>query len=177
MFFKNFGTINYTLDGYTQKAMNILTAAILKRLNVDKTFLFQKHMVADGQTIESLSKDLYNDANLGWTILLVNSIIDPFLEWPMSQNTLEAHVERNYPSPHTIVRFIRIDSGWEVDEIDDRNYRELIKNGQPLPINISPVTAMEHENQLNNARRDILVVSPREIFRFVDAFNKVIDGE
>lgn len=176
-FFKKFGTIEYKLDGYSKEAMNIVTAAVLKRLNVDKTFVYQKYVVPAGATPESLADDLYQDPNKYWTILLVNSIVNPFIEWPVNDHVLEELVEKRYGSITRILHFIDTTTKFQLDDVDDAAMRELIQSGEAIPFNIHPVTAIEYETELNRLRAQIVVVSPKHINRFVDLFNKSIEGK
>ena len=174
MFFKRFDQIDYKLDGVSKATMNIVTAAILKRLNVDRNYIFQKYVVKEGETIDMLAHRLYKDPTLGWTILLVNGMVDPFNEWTMDLQTLEDYTVAKYGTTDTIVEFRYIDSGWILDDIEERDVRELIENSQPIPINVFPLTALELETERNNERRQITLVSPRYIRQFVDEFYKAI---
>lgn len=176
-FFKKFDSIEYKLDGYSKEAMNIITAAILKRLNVDKTFVYQKYTVPAGATPESLANELYRDPKLYWTILIVNSIINPFLDWPVPDHVLEEIVVKKYGSVGHIVHFKDMTTGFILDDVDDANIRQLIENGHSIPHNIHPVTSLEYETDLNRMRAQIVVVAPKYINRFVDLFNKSIEGK
>lgn len=176
-FFKKFGVIEYKLDGYSKEAMNIVTAAILKRLNADKSFVFQSYVVPAGATPESLAEELYSDAEKYWTILLVNGIVNPFTDWPVSSEVLEKIVEKKYGSTNQILYFKDLNTGFFLDDVADAQMRELIENNQPIPHNIHPVSALEYETTLNLEKSKIIVVAPRYINRFVDVFNKSIEGK
>lgn len=177
MFFKKFQPIQYSLDGYSKKAMNILTSAILKRLNIDQNYTFQKYIVKEGEHYDSLALRFYNEPSWGWTILLANSIVDPYTQWPMDLQVLEKFTVSEHGSAEALIEFRYIDTGWVLDDIADRDCRALILALQPLPINVHPVTALEYEGELNNDRRNIVIVSPRYIRQFVDAYNRVIEGK
>lgn len=177
MFFKKFGTIEYKLDGYSKEAMNIITAAVLKRLNVDKTFVYQEYVVPAGATPESLADDLYKDPNKYWTILLVNGIVNPFLDWPVNDQVLEELIIKKYGTAEHIVHFIDMTTKFQLDDVADANMREQMSNGQPIPVNIRPVSALEYETDLNRRRGQILIIAPKYINRFVDVFNKAIEGK
>lgn len=176
-FFKKFDTIQYQLDGYSKEAMNIVTAAVLKRLNVDKTYVYQSYIVPAGASPESLANDLYKDPHKHWTILLVNSIVNPFLDWPVNDQVLEELVVREYGSAHKIVHFIDMATKFQLDDVQDAVIRQLIEDGNPIPQNIRPVTALEYEIEKNRRKAQITVVAPKYINRFVDAFNKSIEGK
>lgn len=176
MFFKRFGSVEYKLDGMTKKAANIITAAILKNLNVDRNYVFQKYIVKEGEHYDQLAEHFYKEPTWGWTLLLVNHIVDPFTEWAMDLQTLEEFTATKHGSIDKLLYFKYIDTGWILDDIADRDVRELIANEDPIPINVTPVTALQHETELNNQRRQITIISPRYIRRFVDEFYKAVES-
>lgn len=175
-FFKKFPVINYSLDGYNKDAMNIVTASVLKRLNVDKAYVYQSYDVPSGASPESIAYDLYKDPHLGWTFFLVNGMINPLLDWPVNDEVLEAIVEEKYGNINHIVYFTDLE-GSRLDDVAEAEVREWIGLGNPIPNDVSPVTALAYESELNRARGSITIISPRYINQFVDLFNKSIEGK
>lgn len=175
--FKKFGTINYTLDGYSKDAMNILTAAIVKHLNVDQSYVYQAYIIPDGATPESIAHELYGDAEKYWTILLINGIVNPFLDWPMDQSTLEKWIVSQYTDPYKILYFTNTQTGKRCDDVKDAELRAILAGGGSIPAHIHPVTAMEHETNRNNLKSQITVIANQYINIFVDTFNRSIEGK
>lgn len=175
-FFKKFGVVEYKVDGYSKEAMNIVTAAVLKRMNIDKNYILQKYVVQGGGTPESLADELYGDPEKYWTILFINGIVNPFLEWTMKTDVLEEVTQARYGSLNEIMYFTNLTTGYRLDDIADKNMRVFIESN-PIPQNIHPVTVLEHESALNRERGEIFVIGPRYINQFVDTFNKVIEGK
>jgi len=176
-FFKYFPTVSYSVDGFSKDAVNILTAALPRRLNVDRTYVFQTYRITSGQTPESLANELYKEPNYHWTILIINDIVNPFLDWPMNDEELEDYCTIKYDDVYGIHHFIKLDSGKFVDDVNDALYRQMIEDGETLPFNISPVTNFQYETDQNESKREILVVNPQYISQFVDSFNKAIQGK
>lgn len=177
MFFRPFGTIEYSLDGYSKQTLNIITAAVPRRLNVDQAYVYREHTISDGETLDSLSYKLYSDPTWGWTILLVNGMVNPFLDWPMDNKTLDNYILKKHGSPHNLVEFRRLDTGWVCDEVEHRDYYQMWLNNQTLPENITPISAFQYENEKNNEKRNIKFISPKYIRKFVDVFEKEIGKE
>ena len=175
--FKKFGTVQYALDGYSKEAMNILTAAVVKRLNVDQSYVYQRYVIPDGATPESLANDLYKDPEKYWTILLVNGIINPFLDWPMDTEILEKWVNAQYGSLTKVLYFTNVNSGKIYDDVDSKVFFDLMEAGEPLPYQVHPVTCFEHETILNQEKTQITVITNKYINLFVDTFNKSIEGK
>ncbi|WEM34222.1 tail tube associated baseplate protein [Xanthomonas phage X1] len=175
-FFKKFPVLSYTLDGYNKDAMNIVTAAVLKRINVDKSYVYQSYDVPNGATAESLAYDLYKDPTLCWVFFLVNGMVNPLLDWPMDDSVLEEFVVAKYGSLYSVVYFTDLD-GYRLDDVAEAAVRAYVDAGNPMPANVHPVTALEAESELNRKRGKIVIVAPRYINQFVDLFNKSIEGK
>ncbi len=176
-FFKKFPTISYSKDGYSKDAMNILAASVLKRINVDKSYVYQSYDVPSGASPESLAYDLYKDPTLCWTFFLVNGMVNPILDWPMSDEVLEEVVAIKYGSIHHIIYFTDVETGFRLDDVAEANVRAWLADGNPMPANVHPVTALEHEAEKNRKRGKIKIITPRYINQFVDLFNKSIEGK
>lgn len=176
-FFKKFPTISYSLDGYSKDAMNIVTAAVLKRINVDKSYVYQTYDVPNGSSPESLAYELYKDPTLCWVFFLVNGMINPMLDWPMADEVLEEYVAVVYGSLYDIVYFTNVQTGYRLDDVAEQEVREFIEEGNPVPADIHPVTALEYESEVNRKRGNITIIAPRYINQFVDLFNKSIEGK
>lgn len=175
--FKYFPTINYAEDGFSSDLVNILTAALPRRLNVDRTYVFQNYRIAAGQTPESLAFELYKEPNYHWTILIINDIVNPYLDWPMDDEELEEYCTIKYTDINAIHHFEYLDTGKIVDDLNDAIYRQMIIANQPLPLNISPITNFVYETNQNESKREIIIVNPQYISQFVDSFNKTLQGK
>lgn len=176
-FFKKFPVINYSIDGFSKDAMNIVTAAILKRVNIDQAYVYQTYDVPAGCSPESLANDLYKDPKLYWTFFLVNGMINPFLDWPMPDEVLEEYVVSKYGDMNAILYFTNLDDGFRLDDVAEAEVRADIENGDPIPFNYHPVTAMEYESDMNRQKGKITIIAPRYINQFVDLFHKSIEGK
>lgn len=175
-YFKKFPTINYSLDGYNKDAMNIITAALLTRVAVDRTYIYQSYDVPAGMTPEALANELYRDPKLCWVFFIVNRMVNPINDWPMDSSVLEQTVEMAYGNVNTIIHFTGED-GFILDDVRDKEIRALIADNQPIPLNVHPVTALEYETNKNRARGKIIIVAPSHINKFVDTYNKAIEGK
>jgi len=176
-FFKKFPTIAYSIDGYSKEAMNIISAAILKRINIDKAYIYQSYDVPNGMTSMALANELYKDPTLEWTFFLVNAMVNPLLDWPMDDDVLEEFVEMKYGSINTILYFTDVHTGFRLDDVAEAEVRAYMEANGTIPANVHPVTAHEHESDLNRKRGKIKIVAPRHINQFVDLFNKSIEGK
>lgn len=174
-YFKKFPVIEYTLDDQTRQIVNILTAVLPRRLNVDKTYVFQKYIVSSGERPEATADKLYKDPNLWWTFFTINNLVSPYTDWRMSDEELEDYCTRKYgDNLNTIHHYINNTNGKWVDEVDEAAFRLL--PSASLPAHITPVSNLGHETQRNSERGEILVVNPRYISQFVDSYMKALEG-
>lgn len=176
-FFKYFPRINYSTDGLTRNVVNIMTSFLLRYTKVDDSFLFQRYIVQDGETPESVSQKIYNTPKYYWTILLVNNIINPMTEWYMESSMLEKFVNAKYSDGTTgIHHFYDTVSNRICDDVDDARLRTLI--GSPdFPNVIMPITNYQYEIEMNEKRREIIVINPRVISRFADDYQRMLENK
>lgn len=172
-YFKRFPDIRYA--GST--AVNILRAVLPSRVNVDQTYIYQDYRIQDGETAESIADKLYGDADKYWTILVVNSIIDPIGDWPSDDMRLRQMVDANMPGGAHAIHHYTDDNrdGKRFDDVDEAAYR-LIPNSQ-LPNNVRVVTNYDEAKRINDARRLIVVINPRYVSSFVETYTKAVEGK
>lgn len=175
MFFKKFGSINYQLDGYSKDAMNILTAVVLRSLNVDKSYVYQQYIIPAGAGPEVVANTLYKNPDHYWTVLLVNGMVDPFVDWPMSDDTLEEWVTARYDDPFKVIYFTNVTTGANYDDVDSKVFFDKLENDEALPYDAHPVTALEDAQVANNKKREITVVGPGYIDTFVELFERALE--
>jgi len=97
MYFKNFPYTQYQFpDDNIRIIQNLsLRATIVEEFIADGTGL-QEYMIEDGTTPEIIAFDEYGDANLHWTILLANNILNVYEDWPKSSAHLESVLKDKY---------------------------------------------------------------------------------
>ena len=93
-YFAAFPSINYS--GTNAKNITL-------RTNIVKSFSqnasnFYTYLIKDGETADAIAYDYYNDANYIWVIYMVNNIIDPYYEWPLSTVEFEKFIIDKYGS-------------------------------------------------------------------------------
>ena len=63
----------------------------------DESIVLDNYFVLDGETPEIVSNKIYGTPFNHWIILLVNSIVNPREEWPVSQKQLVDRIYLKYP--------------------------------------------------------------------------------
>lgn len=178
-YFDNFDKLQYkpTKPDPYKTATNIINSLVVKYEPMYNTTLFYFHSVQDGQKPEDIAWEFYSDASLHWIIILLNNIVDPYFNWVLSQQELEAYVSSKYANVNDIHHFIDIRTSEWVDDYDFQRYYADWEAQTPLPHYISPVTNMMYESDVNNDKRNIKVLQERYLNDFVNQFDELMSGQ
>lgn len=166
-FFKEFPIIKYQ----GKKAVDILTAILPRYSPIKDTTLYFYYDLQDGERPEDVSYQFYKTTEHHWILILLNNVIDPFYDWLLSQYDLEKYMRDKYGDGlNDVHHFIDLNTGKQVDDLDDLKYREMIDNGQPLPHYISPISNRDYEIEKNEEKRRIKVIAPQYINDVIKQF-------
>jgi len=95
--FQDFPRIAYTLDDYgsEQVVVDIFKRVIFSKEYKENSAYYEEYEVLHGETPEEVSYRFYGTQALHWLILMINDIVDPRFEWPVSEeNLLKAVADR-----------------------------------------------------------------------------------
>src|SRR4051812_41475730 len=93
-YFGNFSLIRYnnsTVIDITQRT------AILTSIFGDN-YAFYPYHVKNGLRAEQVAEKYYGSDDLVWLVYFSNSIVDPYHEWTMDEDTFNAHIIKAYGS-------------------------------------------------------------------------------
>lgn len=110
-YFTNFPTIGYTVNPDTVKivkAKNIIARVKFSDYVKQNDSLFFKYSIRDGDRPDTIANTVYNRPDLHWFVLVFNEIINPYHEWPLTQNELELMVDLVYPGTTLYVRDLSV---------------------------------------------------------------------
>lgn len=175
----------------------VVTKNFFRKFNIDNTNLksalyFNKYTITDTDRPDLISEIFYKTTKYDWVILLTNNIINPLFDLPIKENDLYAFVEEKYDVPDGINHYetlavknslgeILLKEGLFVDSVfastthkfyDRNNQSYFIKNGVDISF---PVSHYEHEKKLNDARREIYILRPEFVERFVSQFENKLE--
>ena len=91
-YFKHFPTVN--INGQT--ALDITRKTALSSIALDASLSYMSYTVREGERPEDVAYYYYDDPGLAWLVLASNSIVDPYTEWPKSQENLDKYVIAQY---------------------------------------------------------------------------------
>ena len=103
-FFSNYPRIAYDISGsnstvpdYTV-AVNLMIRNKLRDAVENDVTIYYPYTVPEGMRPDVLSYQYYGDTIYTWTIYLVNNILDPYWEWPLSYKDFRGYVSSKYGS-------------------------------------------------------------------------------
>ena len=168
-------TIPYKFES-VQQVSNIVASIVLKRLNIDKTFLYKAVIIREDSTLESLSQHFYGDTRFWWAIQLVNNIIDPYTQLPMNNDILVKYTRKKYGNENDIHWFIDNRTGLICDDRSSITWLQNWKDNT-LPEYIIPVSHLDYESEQNHRKTRIKIVNPTFIHVFEEVFKETVDAE
>ena len=135
-FFKNFPLVRYDInkDGNRKVAIDVLKRVVFRGDISEQTSLFSEYTIEDGETPEIVSDKFFGTSNLHWVLLLMNEIIDPYFQWPMSEATLNDYVDKKYEGKAYYIGNATdayYKPNEEVYKAGDKNTRGLVKSYDP----------------------------------------------
>lgn len=180
---------------------NILARDITRRTNFLKNnlsnpYVFLPYTVKEGEKPEDIAYHYYGSVESTWLVLLCNNIIDPYYDWPLTQQQFDAYIIDKYTS---ISNKIENDVlYWSQDEtvIDNIvNYYKVTELGKT--INVAPDTfpivysgptiigrnvdpgwkayrIYQYEQDLNENKREILIVEKSYYSQIAKEFRDLI---
>lgn len=123
-YFLNFPIINY--EGFA--ATNISLRPIIRQVFKENYSIFYNYTIPQGHRADKVAFDLYGASEYVWIIYLFNDIIDPYYDWPLSEENFRAKLIEKYGTVEEAVKkIVRFRSNWYNDstKIDTATYEAL----------------------------------------------------
>jgi hypothetical protein len=160
VYFKNFPKITYlgkTITDITKFA---------KVLDKVKSYAvaYLTYTIKESERPEDVAYKVYGDADLYWIVLLVNSTMNPWYDWPLSEQELISYVLEKYESLYDTHHY-------ETIEGSDLPLGTWVNSGTPFS---SAVTNYDYESALNEQKRNIKLLRQGFVKALVDEFTALI---
>jgi hypothetical protein len=118
-----------------------IVSDVLKRVVVDQKtkenlVIFDEYDVQDGDTPELVSFKFYETTQYHWVVLLVNDILDPRYDWPLTDEQLYTYTENKYGSANVNATHHYVVSE-NSDVTVDPTQINVVKRFQNFPENVN----------------------------------------
>jgi hypothetical protein len=156
-FFDKFPYIDYDIlgDGEKKKIKNFFRRFDFRE-NVRKFgTIYTKWVVRDEDTPQIIAHKLYNSTHYYWVVLMINQMIDPMFDFPMTDENLTEYVDTKYgvENRHAFHHWESIES----EEVGSLPAGIIVDDTYPAKHDIDNY---EYELKLNDKKRHILLLEP-----------------
>lgn len=130
-FFKDYPKVLYTLEGKTSNVTNITSRFKVVDAVLQNIKLYYPYTVKEGETPEMVSYRFYDTMDLHWIIMMFNSYLDPYFDWPMDDDVFLKYINVKYGSEEIAKQQIKeyhhvIQSNpYRYNIIDEKTYHTL----------------------------------------------------
>ena len=169
-----------------QIVKNIFKRAIIRDDVFNEVTAFTKYSVDGDERPDQVAFNFYQDPNLDWVVLTTNNIVHVRDEWPMGNQDFLTYLNEKY----TESQLSNIHH-YETDLLRDSRGRLIHPQGLTVPSNysitfldngvlrteskITSFTFLEHETNLNDAKRNINILKPEYLTVFLEDFENIME--
>ena len=188
-YFSNYPKIAYDITGTNNTnpdftvAVNLMVRNKIRDAVESDITIFYPYIVSEGMRPDVLAYQYYGDTQYTWSILLVNNIIDPYWEWPLSYKDFRGYVVTKYGSIEkaqtTVHQYFkqaraRVETTGTSDPIPVYNLDVDYETYSSTNIEErSIVYKYEYEQDLNEARREIQLIDVNYIASVQDEIRRL----
>jgi len=125
-YFSSFPTVEYNGSYITNITLRAKFIEASKRINLT----FYPYTIREGERPDQIAFYYYDDPAFSWLVFLSNNIMDPYFEWPMSNDVMNKFLAKKYGSVYDSQQTITgYTNNWFNDdrEITAAAYRALSK--------------------------------------------------
>lgn len=174
-FFSYFPRKFYSFPGTTlgmKQTVDITKRLILREYAKNNANLFIKYQLKAHEDYTTIAQKLYGKATYHWILMLLNEIVDPWTDIPVTDYELNAIIKENYSGYSLFMKVREFDGNFITGEqvkattasidlntgnrvLTDLNYRATVLNWNSTYRELA-VTSETHLNDLNNS--DVIIV-------------------
>ena len=169
-----------------QVVKNIFKRAVIRDDVFDEITAFTKYSVQGDERPDQVAYQFYNDSGLDWVILATNNIVHVRDEWPMGNQDFLTYLNAKYTEAqlanihHYETKIIRDSSGTliqpEGKTVPAGYTVNFLDNGVlRSESSLTSFSFLEHETNLNDAKRDINILKVEFLGLFLENFADIME--
>ena len=168
-----------------QLVKNLFKRAVLRDDVFNDVTKFEKYSVEGDERPDQIAYEFYRDSGLDWIILTTNNIVHVRDEWPMSNRDFLTYLNEKYTSEelsnvhHYETREIRDESNTLIQPAgirvkSDYSVTYVENDTVKTKSSIKMLTFLEHETNLNDAKRNINILKPDYVEIFLRDIKEIM---
>jgi len=168
-----------------QIVKNLFKRAVLRDDVFNDVTNFEKYSVEGDERPDQVAYNFYRDSGLDWIVLTTNNIIHVRDEWPMSSRDFLTYLNEKYTSEelsnvhHYETREIRDESNTLIQPAgvrvkSDYSVTYVENDTVKTKSSIKMLTFLEHETNLNDAKRNINILKPDYVEIFLRDIKEIM---
>ena len=168
-----------------QLVKNLFKRAVLRDDIFNDVTNFEKYSVEGDERPDQVAYNFYRDSGLDWIVLTTNNIIHVRDEWPMSNRDFLTYLNEKYTSEelsnvhHYETREIRDESNTLIQPAgvrvkSDYSVTYVENDTVKTKSSIKMLTFLEHETNLNDAKRNINILKPDYVEIFLRDIKEIM---
>ena len=168
-----------------QTVKNFFKRAVVRNDIFDEVTAFTKYSVEGDERPDLVASKFYNDPNLDWVVLTTNNIVHVRDEWPMGNQDFLTYLNEKYTAEeltnthHYETKVIRDSSGKLIQpsklKVSASHSISYLDNGVlRTRSEITEVTFLEHETNLNDEKRNISILRREYLNAFLEDFREIM---
>ena len=169
-----------------QVVKNLFKRAVLRDDIINEITNFTKYSVKGDERADQIAYEFYGDSGLDWIILTTNNIIHVRDEWPMSNQDFLTYLNQKYTSEqlsnihHYETREIRDSSNTLIQKagihVKANHSITYVDGGTTITTSsFKSVSYLQHEIDLNDAKREILILRREYISTILRDVNDIME--
>ena len=168
-----------------------LTVNIFRRIKIRDELQggllgFTQYEIGTGERPDQVADTMYDDPTLDWVVLTTNNIIHVRDEWPMGNQDFLTYLNDKYTDEE-----LSNIHHYETEVVRDSNGKLIQLSGITVPeghsvtfvdngvlrteSKITSFSFLEHETNLNDAKRDINILRPEYLNLFLEEFGDIME--
>ena len=171
-----------------QTVKNIFKRAVIRDDVFNEITAFTKYSVIGDERPDQVAYKFYGDSGLDWVVLTTNNIIHLRDEWPMGNQDFLTYLNEKYTDQelsnihHYETEVLRNSRGQLIQpeglKVPAGHSITFIDNGVlRTESKIKQITFLEHETNLNDAKRNINILRSEYITIFLENFRNIMTYE
>ena len=169
-----------------QVVKNIFKRAVLRDDVFDEITAFTKYSVQGDERPDQVAYNFYNDSGLDWVVLATNNISHVRDEWPMGNQDFLTYLNAKYTAEeltniHHYETKNRRDSSGTLIQPEGKTVPagytvNFLDNGVlRSESSLTSFSFLEHETNLNDAKRDINILKVEYLGLFLENFADIME--